>query len=182
MTAVAAYPDPPASRPLWLVTLADLALLLVGFFVLMQASERPRAVTDALRQSFGGTAAPPAPPTPLPVMAAGLFDFAPGSAALRESPAAVVAWARDGVRDPRVALTVTGSTDGSAADVDPATGSAAILAADRARALAVALAPVSARISVATAAHPGRRAAIVTLAFVGPAGGASPSSPTGPTP
>jgi hypothetical protein len=169
MTAL--YPEPPPSKPLWLVTLADLALLLVGFFVLLQASERPRAVTDALRASFGGAVAPA--PAPLPVMAAGLLDFAPGSAVLPDSPVAVIAWAREGARDPRVALTVTGSTDGSAADVDPATGSAAILAADRARALAATLAGVSRRITVTTANRPGRRAAIVTLAFVG-----EPASPT----
>ena len=169
MTGAATWPDTPPSKPLWLMTLADLALLLVGFFVLLQASERPRAVAEALRHSFGGTAAPAPAPQALPVMAAGLLDFAPGSATLPESPAAVVAWAREAVRDPRVALTVTGSTDGSAADVDPATGSAAILAADRARALAAALAPLSRRITVTTAAHPGRRAAIVTLAFVGEA-------------
>lgn len=168
MTDAAIWPDPAPSKPLWLMTLADLALLLVGFFVLLQASERPRAVTDALRQSFGGGAAAPAPQA-LPVMAAGLLDFAPGSAVLPESPGAAVAWAREAVRDPRVALTVTGSTDGSATDVDPVTGSAAILAADRARALAAALAPVSRRITVTTAAHPGRRAAIVTLAFAGEA-------------
>lgn len=165
MTDAALYPDTPPAKPLWLVTLADLALLLVGFFVLLQASERPRAVTDALRASFGGNPSPA--PAPLPVMAAGMLDFAPGSAGLPEDPAAVVAWAREAARDPRVALTVTGSTDGSTADVDPATGSAAILAADRARALAAMLTGVSRRITVTTAHRPGRRAAIVTLAFVG---------------
>ena len=163
MTGDPLYPPSPPARPLWLVTLADLALLLVGFFVLIQASEKPRAITDALRQSFGGAPAPAA----LPVMAAGLFDFAPGSATLPASPATVIAWAREAVRDPRVALTVTGSTDGSAADVDPATGSAALLAADRARSLAAALAPVAGRITVNSGNRPGRRAAIVTLAFVG---------------
>ena len=168
--ALPVWPDPAPAKPLWLVTLADLALLLVGFFVLLHASERPRAVTDALRRSFGGEAAAQAtPPAPMPVMAAGLLDFAPGSAALPGSPAAVLAWAREAARDPRVALTVTGSTDGSAADVDPATGSAAILAADRARALATVLAPVSRRITLTTAARPGRRAAMVTLAFAGDA-------------
>lgn len=168
--ALPSWPEPAPAKPLWLVTLADLALLLVGFFVLLQASEKPRAVTDALRRSFGGHAAPQAAaPPPMPVMAAGLLDFAPGSAALPGSPAAVLAWAREAARDPRVALTVTGSTDGSAADVDAATGSAAILAADRARALAAVLAPVSRRITVTTATRPGRRAAIVTLAFAGDA-------------
>lgn len=163
MTAL--YPEPAPAKPMWLVTLADLALLLVGFFVLLQASEKPRAVTDALRMTFGGVAAPA--PAPLPVLAAGLLDFAPGSAVLPDSPADVIAWAREAAGDPRVSLTVTGSTDGSAADVDPATGSAAILAADRARALAATLAGVSRRITVTTANRPGRRAAIVTLAFVG---------------
>lgn len=161
----ALYPDPPPAKPLWLMTLADLALLLVGFFVLIQASERPRAVAEALRASFGGAEAPAA--SAMPVMAAGLLEFAPGSAVLPESPAAVIAWAREAARDPRVALTIAGSTDGSATDVDPATGSAAILAADRARTLAAALASISPRITVTTASRPGRRAAIVTLAFVG---------------
>ncbi len=165
MTDAALYPDPPPTKPLWLVTLADLALLLVGFFVLLQASERPRAVADALRTSFGGT--PAATPALVPVMAAGMLDFASGSATLPQSPAAVLAWAQESTRDPRVALTVTGSTDGSAADVDPATGSAAILAADRARALAATLAGVSRRITITTATRPGHRAAVVTLAFVG---------------
>ncbi len=169
------YPDAPPGKPMWLVTLADLALLIIGFFVLLQASEHPRALTAALRSSFGGARETVAPP--LPVMAAGMLDFAAGSAVLPESPAAVVAWAKEAARDPRVALTVTGSTDGSGTDVDADTGSAAILASDRARVLAAALAPVSRRITVTTAAHPGRRAAIVTLAFVGDA-----PSPTGPQP
>ncbi|AXJ96914.1 hypothetical protein DM480_07235 [Sphingomonas sp. FARSPH] len=151
---------------MWLVTLADLALLLVGFFVLLQASDRPHVVADALRAQFGGNAGATAA-APAPVMAAGMLDFAPGSAALPQDPAAVAAWARTAVRDPRVALTVTGSVDGSAADVDAATGSGAILAADRARTLAATLAPLSPRITIATAARPGRRAAIVTLAFAG---------------
>ncbi|MET0180987.1 MAG: hypothetical protein ABW194_10985, partial [Novosphingobium sp.] len=102
-----------------------------------------------------------------PVAAAAMMNFAPGSAALPSAPAGLIAWAREAVRDPRVALTVTGSTDGSAADVDRATGSATLLAADRARSLAAALAPVGPRITVTTSPHPGRRAAIVTLAFVG---------------
>ena len=85
MTDLALYPDRPAAKPLWLVTLADLALLLVGFFVLIQATERPRAVTDALRASFGGGAirgATANPPAPLPVMAAGQAVLVDGDHAL----------------------------------------------------------------------------------------------------
>lgn len=159
------WPEAAPGRPLWLVTLADLALLLVGFFVLLQATQKPRALADALRESFGGAVATTA--VAAPVMASGMAGFAAGSARLPESPAAIVAWAREATRDPRVALTVTGSVDGSAGDVDPATGSGAILAADRARALAAALAPVSPRITLTTTPAAGRRAAVVTLAFAG---------------
>lgn len=160
--AAPTWPEPAPAKPLWLVTLADLALLLVGFFVLLQASDHPRVVAEALRAQFGGERAAPAP-----VMASGMLDFAAGGATLPEDPAALVAWAREATRDPRIALTVTGSVDGSRADVDPSTGSGAILAADRARALAAVLAPVSPRITITTSTTPGRRAAIVTLAFAG---------------
>ncbi|WP_137788436.1 flagellar motor protein MotB [Sphingomonas sp. 3P27F8] len=42
MTGETAFDEFPArapARPLWLMTLADLALLLVGFFVLLQANQ-----------------------------------------------------------------------------------------------------------------------------------------------
>ena len=49
MTGDSFYPPSPPTKPLWLMTLADLALLLVGFFVLVQASEqRPRAIADGV--------------------------------------------------------------------------------------------------------------------------------------
>jgi hypothetical protein len=161
------YPDTPAGRPLWLVTLADLALLLVGFFVLLQATQHidRRALARGMREGFG---VHEADPTPIPVAADGMLDFAAGSAILPRAPDTLIAWARDAARDPRVMLTVTGSVDGSAADVDPATGSGAILAIDRARATAAALAAVApARVTITTNQKPGRRAALVTLAFAG---------------
>ena len=74
------------------------------------------------------------------VAAAAMLDFAPGSALLPQSPVGVIAWARAAASDPRVTLKVSGETDGTPADVDSATGSAAVLAADRARTLAAALA------------------------------------------
>ncbi|HEX8421557.1 MAG TPA: flagellar motor protein MotB [Sphingomonas sp.] len=166
MTAIA-YPDPPAGKPLWLVTLADLALLLVGFFVLLQANQGidRSALARGLREGFGVVTPDPAP---LPVAADGVFDFAPGSAALPRSTGAIAQWASDAARDPRVMLTVTGFVDGTPADVDPATGSAALLAADRARAVAAAIAGAThARIAITTSQTPGRRAALVTLAFAG---------------
>ena len=49
------YPDAPATRALWLVTLADLALLLVGFFVLLQANQHldRKALARGMREGFG---------------------------------------------------------------------------------------------------------------------------------
>jgi hypothetical protein len=163
------YPDAPAARPIWLVTLADMALLLLGFFVLVQATGDRRALAGGLRNGFGGSSAvatttPPAE-APMPV-AAMLADFPAGSAAPQDADA-LVAWAREAVRDPRISLSIAGATDGTAADVDAATGSRVILAADRARAVAALLAPVTQRLVITTdpAAH--RRSAIVTLAFTG---------------
>ncbi|MFX5817433.1 flagellar motor protein MotB, partial [Acinetobacter baumannii] len=48
-------PDLTPSRPIWLMTLADLALLLVGFFVLLQASQQldRAALARGLRAGFG---------------------------------------------------------------------------------------------------------------------------------
>jgi len=169
------FPSPPPGRPLWLVTLADLALLLLGFLLLIQVTERSGRPTlvEGLRSRFGGSTDAKTEPQrspALPVAAAGI-SFAPGSAALPISPAGLVAWAREAVRDPRVTVTVTGSTDGSAADRDSLTGSAAILAADRARTTAAALATTvpADRLLIATAPRPGHRAALVTLAFAGEA-------------
>lgn len=163
------FPVPAPARPLWLVTLADLALLLVGFFVLVQASQVDRkALADGFRKGFGVTTQPSAPPPPMPVAAAGMMNFVAGSAMLPDSPDALIAWAREAVRDPRVTLTVTGATDGSPRDVDADTGSAAVLAADRARAVGVVLAPIApGRLTITTAPAPSGRHAMVTLAFAG---------------
>ena len=172
------FPEAPSGRPIWLITLADLALLLVGFFVFVQANDRldGHALASGIRAGFG-VETPPAPaatPDPMPVAAAAMLDFAPGSSLLPHSPTGLVAWARDAASDPRVMLKVTGETDGSAQDVDPATGSAAVLAADRARTVAAALAaaPVVApgRLTIVNAADRpghGRRAVFITIAFAG---------------
>ncbi len=169
MTLTDDFPVTTPGRPLWLITLADLALLLVGFFVLLQANQHldRKALASGFRAGFGASAEKAAP-DPLPVAAAGMFGFAPGSATLPASPDSLVAWAREAARDPRVSLRVTASVDGTSADVDPATGSAAVLAADRARAVAAALAPVVGnRLVIHTADRPSRRQVVVTLAFTG---------------
>ena len=141
-------PAPP--KPIWLLTLADLALLLVGFFVLVQATNHD-ALARGMRTGFGATVET----APMP-LAAAAAAFAPGSAALAD-PRPLVAWARDALADPRVTVTVTGS---DRADV--------LLASDRARAVVAALIAAglpSDRLSTATARGPAR--ATLTLAFAG---------------
>ena len=154
--------DPPPARPLWLWTLADLALLLVGFFVLVQATDR-RALARGLREGFGGAVETSAP---IPLAAAAVA-FAPGSA-VPQAPASLAAFAAGNLADPRASLRVSGGTMG-AGDVDPATGSADLLAADRARAAAaylIAAGVAADRILIAPAGT-GRRTALVTVSFTG---------------
>lgn len=170
------FPDMRPARPIWLVTLADLALLLVGFFVLLQANQSldQRALARGLREGFGFAA----PVEPMPVAAAAPVSFASGSAQTGPLAAGIADWAQEAVRDPNVTLKITATTDGSAADVDTVTGSAAVLAADRARAVAAALADIvpSDRLTITTAAAPtpGRRVVLVTLGFAGAASGDRP--------
>ncbi len=127
--------DTPPGRPLWLTTLADLALLLVGFFVFLQATQRldGPAIAAGIRAGFDA-----APVAPMPVDFGMIGGFAAGSAALPADTAQAVAFVTSAARDPRVAVTLAGATDGHG-DVDAATGSAAILATDRARAVAALL-------------------------------------------
>jgi hypothetical protein len=157
------FPEIAPPRALWVVTLADLALLLVGFLLLVQVSGDRTALAKGLREGFGEAPAPA-----MPVLATATPEFARGSAVLPDD-AALVAWAREAIRDPRVTLAITGAVDGSAADVDAATGSGAVLAVDRARAVAAQLAGVApaGRLTITTTIAPGRRAATVTLAFAG---------------
>jgi hypothetical protein len=167
--------DEPPARPLWLMTLADLALLLVGCFVLLQATQVPAgALAAGIRHGFGGAAVPAAAaaasasPAPMPVALAAVTGFAPG-AARPENAAAAIAWARAAARDPRTRLQLSGEVDGSAGDVDPLTGSATLLAADRARAVAALLIRSGAippdRIALATAR--GGRRVVLTLGYDG---------------
>ncbi|MCW3846904.1 flagellar motor protein MotB [Sphingomonas sp. LB-2] len=157
--------DEAPGRPIWLITLADLALLLVGFFVFLQANQQlgPRELAAAFRAGF--TSEPPAMPVDLAVVK----GFEPGAAEPFDVSAAL-AWARGAARDPRTQLKITGEVDGSAGDVDPATGSGAILAADRARAVAAQLVRSGAvspdRITIATAIGQQRRA-VLTLGYDG---------------
>lgn len=166
------FPDAAAARPLWLITLADLALLLVGFFVLMQAhrSTDRHAIADALRVTFGGKP-PSQAPAPLPLAAAMVTGFASGSSVLPAAAPQILPWVNDVSRDPRVMLTITGSVDGGTDDVDAETGSSTLLAADRARAVAamIARARPGVRIAITASETDGqhRRAVLVSLGFAG---------------
>lgn len=159
------FPALPVSKPLWLMTLADLALLLVGFLVLVQATTLDKkALSDGLRDGFGVKQS-----DPMPVAASAVTGFANGSAVLPNAPGELILWARDVAKDPRVTLRVTGFVDGSAADVDATTRSGAILAADRARTVAAALSGVVApdRVLIVNNQTAGSRQVVVTLGFAG---------------
>lgn len=166
-------PEIGVVRPAWLMTLADLALLLVGFFVFVQASRHldGQALARGIREGFGAHDGAPVAHAPIAVAAGAMWGFAPGSAALPQAPDALAGWARDAARDPRVVLRIAGAVDGSASDVDPATGSGAVLAADRARAVAAALLAARvvppARLVIGGAGRPGRRSVTVTTGFAG---------------
>ncbi|PKP90453.1 MAG: flagellar motor protein MotB [Alphaproteobacteria bacterium HGW-Alphaproteobacteria-16] len=169
------WDDIAPARSAWIITLADLGLLLVGFFVFLQANQTldRDELVRALRGGFGVTEEQVAREAPMTVATARLDGFAPGSAVMPD-PSAIVAWARDVARDSRTQIIITGSTAapgaGRGADIDPATGSAAILAADRARTVAATLVHRGAidprRITIASA--PGGRAAVtLSVGFAG---------------
>lgn len=155
-------------RSVWLATLADLALLLVGFFALLQATrpaERPRLV-EAIRAGFTDAA-----PPHMALDVAAVAPFPAGSATPpAASLAAAIGWARGAARDPRTTIELVGFTD-PAGDADPATGSAPLLAADRARAVAAALVRAGAvrpdRLSLSAAPAPRGRAVQLRLVFSG---------------
>lgn len=155
----------PLSRPLWLITLADLSLLLVGFFVFLQATaHKPRpeqeAIRAGIREAFGGVGR-----MPLAVDANAIAGFAPGSATLPADTAAVAGWARDALADPRTRLIVTGYADGSPAD--RANGSALALAGLRAEAVAAAIggAIPPDRLRLGAAIAPGAHRVILSVSY-----------------
>lgn len=175
--------DEVATRPVWLTTLADLGLLLVGFFVFVQASQHldPAELSAGIREGFGiktdrpiaeaeaeAEAAEPA----MIVDLGSIEGFASGSAIPSGDIAAAIRWSRGAAADPRTRIRIAAGTDGSKGDVDPTTGSAAVLAADRARAVAVALVKGGAiepnRIEIAGAEYaPRARRVLLHVGFAG---------------
>lgn len=152
-------------RPLWLITLADLALLLVGFFVFLQAtSYKPKseqtAIQAGIREAFGGAAA-----ARLAVDANVIAGFPAGSARLPRDIAAMKDWARGALADPRTHLVVTGFADGTS--VDQLDGSSLALAGLRADTIVTALHGVIPRDRIRLGADvvPGARRVILAISY-----------------
>lgn len=156
---------PARGRPLWLITLADLSLLLVGFFVFLQATSHradghQAAVEASIREAFGGD-----PAARLSVDANVVTGFAAGGADLPPGFADLAAWAGEALADPRTRLIVTGYADGSAADrID---GSGLALAGLRADRVATELARAipAGRIRSGAAVAPGPRRVTLTISY-----------------
>ena len=155
----------PSAKPLWLITLADLSLLLVGFFVFLQATSHKTqperdAIQAGIREAFGGIG-----DAPLAVDANLIAGFASGSAALPKDTAAIAAWAKSALADPRTQLIVTGYADASPADTT--NGSALALAGLRAEAVAAALGksvPTD-RLRLGAAIAPGARRVTLAISY-----------------
>jgi hypothetical protein len=142
-------------RPLWLVTLADLSLLLVGFFVFLQATahkpaREQAAISAGIREAFGGE------PNARLAVDANAVAFAPDSAAAPDL-GAIRGWARDALADPRTRLVVTGYAD-------PGEGLA--LAGARADAVIRGLSGVApARLRAGAALLPGAHRVTLTISY-----------------
>lgn len=180
-------PEIGQSRPVWLMTLADLALLLVGFFVFIQASQQldQHALAKGMREGFGvEDNVKHTPADPMAVSVGAMHGFSPGSAVPTQAHGALVAWAREATRDSRVSLRISGAVDGTPGDVDPVTGSGAMLAADRARAVATVLLVAHAvpadRLTIVSAARPLGRFVTITTGFAGTGSDLPPGNPTLP--
>ena len=163
-----------ANHPIWLMTLADLGLLLLGFFVLVLAtapSERA-GLAQGLRDGFDAQQAEletPREVPPMPLEMSRLKGFANGAARSSSALAPIIAWSRSAAADPRVAITITGKA--GAGDVDRTTGSAALLAADRARGVAEQLLAAGAarpdQLVIATEADAAMGEVVLRTGFVG---------------
>lgn len=152
----------PRQSP-WLMTLADLSLLLVGFFVFMQATalkSQPKqaAISAGIREAFGGAA-----DVRLAVEANVISGFAPTSAALPRDADAIVIWARDALADPRTKLIVTGYAD----PAERGGGSTLALAGRRADAVVAAFGDTvpADRILLAAAVMPDARRVTLVISY-----------------
>lgn len=123
------------ARSTWLVTLADLALLLLGFLAMLAAAQDDAArqrLAAAVRTGFVGEER-----GSVTVESARIAGFAPGSLALPASAAGALDWLALAAADPRTIVVVSGSSDGTAADT--AVGGPLATAAMRAEAVAGAI-------------------------------------------
>lgn len=167
MNAAFALPGP--RRPgRWVVTLADLALLLVGFFVMVHAAEKKgatRQMADAVRGALGVTVAR-AQPTGVALDADALTGFSAGDAALPKAIWPVAQWLKQAAADPRARVLVTGRSDDREADRST---SGLIIAASRADIVARALIRTGAipasRVDLAASAGGAERRVDITISY-----------------
>lgn len=108
---------PRTGGPLWLITLADLSLLLVGFFVFLQATAHSRRTNRPRSGEHpGGLWRPQRRTGTRGCGQQRRGAFRPAAARLPASIGGAAAWARDALADPRTYLIVTGYADGGTAD------------------------------------------------------------------
>lgn len=98
------------ATPRWVLSFADLCLVLLGFFVTLYATGAdPARVSASLRDAFGDPAAAGMPQS---FAAASLFE--PGEAVLRPKARAMLAAAGKRAGKGRISLVSRGTTPGSA--------------------------------------------------------------------
>ena len=154
-------------RPLWLITLADLSLLLVGFFVFLQATshkskQQQDAIEASIREAFGGATDAAAPQ--LAVAVNTVDGFGLGTATTPIDMDSVAAWARDALADPRTHLIVTGYADGGPSD--QLSGSGLALAGLRAERVLNAMPGVPRdRVRLGAALMPGARRVSLVISY-----------------
>ena len=171
----ALFPIPQKRTARWVMTLADLALLLLGFLVMVHATEKrgtsrqvARAMraalgdsgTSAIQVGIGGTEQPPA------LDANALAGFSAGSAALPAAVYPIAQWLRQAAADPRSRVLVTGHSDDR--EADRSTGGL-VLASSRADTVARALIKTGAitadRVDLAASAGGRSRRVEITISF-----------------
>ena len=148
------------------MTLADLALLLVGFFVLVQATDR-QALAKGLREGFGGAVADSVQARPDPARRRRGRRSRPARPS-RTRPRALIDFAAANLRDPRASLRVSGGTVGAGRCRSGDRQRRPARRRPRARIAAYLIGHgIAADRIIIAAAGTGRRTALVTVSFTG---------------
>lgn len=158
----------PRRRARWVMTLADLFMLLVGFFVMLHAAEarhQTSAMTAAVKRALGVKVAR-GQPERVALDANALTGFSAGDAALPAAVWPVAQWLRQAAADPRSRVLVTGHSDDR--EADRSTGGLMVAAARAdsvARAIVKTGAVPASRIDLAASAGGADRRVDITISF-----------------